>query len=441
MKRKYILWGFILSILLHSFILPGVLSRVRVERDFSYPQNDEYIDFISLEDVIVPIKKKKKEKTPEKKVVRKKEKERQKTPKKKEEVKTKKKETMENIEAYDYKSVPIIDPKQRFSIKKNKRPKGSEKLGEASAPQMTIPEKHMGIAKQLGAGHEGKRRIDLRKMAKNAAPLNKEKQGKARAKANRAEMVKARKHKAPVPKALAKAPTASMGKAIISSSPLLEDKSFAREHEKKADIEVTKAKKLRSYSVWDSFSTKDLKVTKEKQKRKDTLSSMPKLSMISPPRINDSITLQNTLDSRKLLRGDVFDLDELQRNLGGIGSLLEGRSKGGRNFGSLTIGDPDFSNEWYARVIVSRVAQHWYLPVIAYSGASGITTISFSIIRSGEIIKQTTSKTSEYPSIDESSSNAVSLSGAFPPLPDDYSKDKLDIKFSFYVNLMPPSRR
>jgi len=444
MKRKYILWGFILSVLVHFFVLPAVLSRVSIKRDFSHPKNDGYIDFISLEDVIIPVKKEKKDKPPQKEAAHEKQKKRQEIPKKKKEDTAKKKNIMEDVEPYDYKSVPKINPNQKFTIKKNRRPKGRAKLGEVNTPQMTIPEKHMDVAKQLGTGHRGKRKIELPKIAKKhaaATPLNKKTHGAPKLKARRAELAKMKSHKAPVPKALVKAPPALGEVAIITSSPLLEDKSFAKQQEKTPKSETAKTRKLRSYSLWDSFSAKDFKVTKEKQKvRKNTVDSMPKLSMISPPKINDSIALQNTLDSRNLLRGEVFDLDELQRSLGGIGNFLEGRSKSGRNFGSLSIGDPDFSNEWYARVIVSRVAQHWYLPVIAYSGASGITTISFSITRSGKIINQTTSSTSDYPSIDESSSNAVSLSGDFPPLPEDYSKDKLDIKFSFYVNVMPSSR-
>lgn len=400
-EKRFLVFGILLSLGYHFFILLPVMRNMDMEPVLLDYSSEEETAFI-LEDIVIPTRKKKVKKNIPNKVITKKL--RYKKPEKKKAIPDKKKidkhkkskDVQEPVKAQDYKKVPWIEPKQKFTIKKNKKPKlppkGSKEGSEAIL-------KNDGATLGTGSKMEAKKHIGVlktpQKLKKKAGVLGVEKG----------------KH----------------FEALLSAPPSLNKKSTPKKPIEKPHAKLETGKK---YSLWDTFSSEDFK-TERKAKAKPIIEEMPKLSMLNPPQ---NSFLRSDSSSEKLLDGSLFNLEDLRGGGGIMGSL--GKKKG-YSFGSLSIGDEDFKNEWYARVIVGKVAHNWYPPGIAYLGASGVTVVSFSITRSGKAIKIRVSRKSKNRPIDESASNAVKLSNDFPELPEDYLKDKLDIRFTFYVNVRP----
>ncbi len=411
--------------------------------------NTDNQSYIYLEDIVIPTKRKEKKK-PEK-VKAKKETTKQKKP----EIKKKKKEPKDQLIKEDYKKIPHIDQNQKFTMKRNKAPKGSSKLRKKELPEKikkgnagngkgnirheeiaSLQDKHSKVLKETFSTEKPATNNSTEKQStiapsklQNSKKYKKSQKQQATENDNAPNMeIKEKSHKKNGPKEKTKNKVAK-----LSSLPSITSEHNKTNFDKKDSVLVPKKDKQGIRELLRSLGRSE-QVFENRVKKK--VDSLPKLSMIPslPKKKQYNQTQQN-----RVLDGRLFKLDEFRKNSGLLAGLAGSGQQKGYNFGSLSIGDESFQNEWYARAIVSKVSQNWYPPAIAYLGASGVTVISFSILRTGSIAMQKTWKKSPFPTIDRSAANAVSLSDAFPPLPDDYDKEKLDIKFSFYVNVYPKS--
>ncbi|OGL43990.1 MAG: hypothetical protein A2161_21010 [Candidatus Schekmanbacteria bacterium RBG_13_48_7] len=121
--------------------------------------------------------------------------------------------------------------------------------------------------------------------------------------------------------------------------------------------------------------------------------------------------------------GDYFETenyDNSESDLGGIGLSF----------------DVNFSQfGWYAKIIYRRVSSNFRLTIRSMLlRETGTAEIFFSIQRNGELADLKVMKTSGVEMIDDSSLNAIKLSSAFPPLPDEFPLPRLNGRFTFIVH-------
>jgi TonB family protein len=100
--------------------------------------------------------------------------------------------------------------------------------------------------------------------------------------------------------------------------------------------------------------------------------------------------------------------------------------------GTMVVGNGDFDYDFYLAMIQSKISQNFRPPpgVRAQSQA----TMSFTILKSGEITNVTLSQSSGNLLIDQSAERAIRAAGSFPPLPSQYDQGRLDIYFEFVIN-------
>ena len=100
--------------------------------------------------------------------------------------------------------------------------------------------------------------------------------------------------------------------------------------------------------------------------------------------------------------------------------------------GTLVVGNGDFDYDFYLAMIQSKISQNFRPPpgVRAQSQA----TMSFTILKSGDITNVTLSQSSGNLLIDQAAERAIRAAGSFPPLPSQYDQGRLDIYFEFVIN-------
>ncbi|VAX21906.1 hypothetical protein MNBD_NITROSPINAE02-1124 [hydrothermal vent metagenome] len=90
-----------------------------------------------------------------------------------------------------------------------------------------------------------------------------------------------------------------------------------------------------------------------------------------------------------------------------------------------------FPHLWYLKIVERRVDENWATHGIDIRGMRGDPVVRFSITRDGSLSSVLMEKSSGSPDLDASAVQAVRESSPFPPLPDDFPSNKLDVHFGF----------
>lgn len=93
-----------------------------------------------------------------------------------------------------------------------------------------------------------------------------------------------------------------------------------------------------------------------------------------------------------------------------------------------------FPYSWYLSIIQGKVRLNWKQPSSRLISDEKLSTqISFRIGRNGNIEVVTVRRTSGLQNVDQSAVKAIRNSAPFPPLPDDYMENHLDVTIDFTV--------
>ena len=93
-----------------------------------------------------------------------------------------------------------------------------------------------------------------------------------------------------------------------------------------------------------------------------------------------------------------------------------------------------FPYSWYLSIIQGKVRLNWKQPSSRLISNEKLSAqISFRIAPSGDIEVVTVRRSSGLQNVDQSAVTAVRDSAPFPPLPDDYMDDHLDVTIDFTV--------
>jgi protein TonB len=102
--------------------------------------------------------------------------------------------------------------------------------------------------------------------------------------------------------------------------------------------------------------------------------------------------------------------------------------------GRTSISVSRFPYAWYISIIQGKVSSNWKQPSDRLVSEQELSArISFRISRDGSVDAVTVRKSSGRSTIDQSAAKAVRNSAPFPPLPDDYREDRLDVTIDFTV--------
>jgi len=102
--------------------------------------------------------------------------------------------------------------------------------------------------------------------------------------------------------------------------------------------------------------------------------------------------------------------------------------------GRTSINVSRFPYAWYISIIQGKVSSNWKQPSDRLVSEEALSVrISFRISRDGSVDAVTVRKSSGRSTIDQSAAKAVRNSAPFPPLPDDYRDDRLDVTIDFTV--------
>lgn len=102
--------------------------------------------------------------------------------------------------------------------------------------------------------------------------------------------------------------------------------------------------------------------------------------------------------------------------------------------GRTSISVSRFPYAWYISIIQGKVSSNWKQPSDRLVSEEALSVrVSFRISRDGSVDAVTVRKSSGRSTIDQSAAKAVRSSAPFPPLPDDYRDDQLDVTIDFTV--------
>jgi len=93
-----------------------------------------------------------------------------------------------------------------------------------------------------------------------------------------------------------------------------------------------------------------------------------------------------------------------------------------------------FPYGWYLSVIQGKVSSNWDQPSARLLAEDSLTaSVSFTIRRDGSVHGIQVSRSSGRSTVDQSAARAVRDSAPFPPLPDDYMRDTLEVTIDFTI--------
>ncbi|MBD3366711.1 MAG: TonB family protein [Candidatus Eisenbacteria bacterium] len=101
---------------------------------------------------------------------------------------------------------------------------------------------------------------------------------------------------------------------------------------------------------------------------------------------------------------------------------------------STTVSASRFPYAWYLSIVQGKVKSNWRQPGGLLFGERELkAVVSFRIRRDGTVGPVTVRRSSGRATLDQSAARAVQASTPFPPLPDDYREDHLDVTIDFAV--------
>jgi protein TonB len=101
---------------------------------------------------------------------------------------------------------------------------------------------------------------------------------------------------------------------------------------------------------------------------------------------------------------------------------------------SATVSASRFPYAWYLSVIQGKVTSNWSQPSARLIAEDALTAVvSFRIRRDGSVEGITVKRSSGRTTVDQSAAKAVRAAAPFPPLPDDYLENRLDVTIDFTI--------
>jgi protein TonB len=102
--------------------------------------------------------------------------------------------------------------------------------------------------------------------------------------------------------------------------------------------------------------------------------------------------------------------------------------------GSARVTAQRFPYSWYLSIVQGKVSSNWSQPSARLIVEDSLTTsVSFVIRRDGSVHDVRVVRSSGRSTVDQSAAKAVRESVPFPPLPDDYLEQRLDITIDFTI--------
>ncbi len=99
-----------------------------------------------------------------------------------------------------------------------------------------------------------------------------------------------------------------------------------------------------------------------------------------------------------------------------------------------TVTAARFPYAWYLSIVQGKVSSNWDQPSARLIAADHLTVVvSFRIRRNGSIEALSIRRSSGRSTVDQSATKAVRSAAPFPPLPDDYLDDHLDVTIDFTI--------
>ncbi len=93
-----------------------------------------------------------------------------------------------------------------------------------------------------------------------------------------------------------------------------------------------------------------------------------------------------------------------------------------------------FPYGWYLAVVQGKVSSNWSQPSARLIVEDSLTTsVAFTIARDGSVRDVRVSRSSGRSTVDQSAAKAVRDSAPFPPLPDDYRENTLQVTIDFTI--------
>ena len=151
----------------------------------------------------------------------------------------------------------------------------------------------------------------------------------------------------------------------------------------------------------------------------------PKRVIVKPPPATPERTLADRLADR-LREQDASRPAEQPRE--------ESRSSPPAQSSRATVAASRFPYGWYLSVVQGKVSSNWDQPSARLIGEDALTVVvSFRIRRNGSVEAIAIRRSSGRSTVDQSAAKAVGESTPFPPLPDDFLEDRLDVTIDFTI--------
>jgi protein TonB len=102
--------------------------------------------------------------------------------------------------------------------------------------------------------------------------------------------------------------------------------------------------------------------------------------------------------------------------------------------GSTKISAGKVVADYYLTMLQGKITRNWKQPSSRFTGGDAPTVrVSFTVLRTGAITNLRVSRSSNWPTIDQSAVEAVRSSAPFAELPGTYLGDRLDVTIDFTV--------
>jgi protein TonB len=102
--------------------------------------------------------------------------------------------------------------------------------------------------------------------------------------------------------------------------------------------------------------------------------------------------------------------------------------------GSTKISAGKVVADYYLTMLQGKITRNWKQPSARFTGGETPTArISFTVLQDGSITDLRVSRSSNWPTVDESAVQAVRVSAPFAELPSTYLGDRLDVTIDFTV--------
>jgi len=143
-------------------------------------------------------------------------------------------------------------------------------------------------------------------------------------------------------------------------------------------------------------------------------------------------TGQNTPPNLFLSNDQIADLER----------KYEAEAPKGEKGKTLQLNTSELKYQRYLMAMKDAIERRWeYPPIAAASGWQGTLRINFTINKDGTVSNIKVLKSSNYPVLDDAAVTALKLAAPFPPFPDNFTIEEINIKGTFEYDILPNQMR